>query len=506
MKNLKLDKKLVSWFTLLVIIAIAAALRFYDLGGESYWYDEVIMVDAAQKDLGSIVLDSIVQGGRPPVYVSVAHFWIKFFGTREESTRSLSALAGIVAIPLIYLIGQLLFDRRVGLISAFLMAISQFQIYYSQDFRYYSLFVLMTLFSFFFYIQALKKGQLIYFVFYVLASILMFYTHKFGGFILAAQGLYFLFSWRNYRNLRLHWFLSQIFILLAILPSIINFFDRAKAGKPGPIWLPDPSFWTPLITLRNYVGAGLDYPTWLTLVIGFSFFLVGTLLFAMWRGKEQWLESTKSLHRIPSDLSIKQQQLLLIGLWLAVPILLPFIFSKILGPMYHHRYTICASPALYILLAIVITSFRKVVPEVISLGLIVLVIAPGLHEFYIRPVREQWRDAAVYVDEHDREGDVIVFADDAYEQIRKSFYWYYRGNLNGCSIRKKLNNEDSIATALKFCISSNERFWLVVREDIPNPIPDFMSFFSNNRNQKFRLVGKRKFTKLSVYLFKITNF
>ncbi len=115
---------------LLLIIILAALLRLYDLGGESYWYDEVIMTDVAQGDLGKMI-----KSGRPPLYVTFAHFWIKLFGTSEFATRSLSALAGILAIPVLYLIGQQLFGTRVGLISAFLMAISQFLDYKLKDIK-----------------------------------------------------------------------------------------------------------------------------------------------------------------------------------------------------------------------------------------------------------------------------------------------------------------------------------------------------------------------------------
>jgi len=497
MGNPKLNEKLISWFLLGFIILLAAALRFYDLGGESYWYDEVIMVNAGQKDLGSII-----QGGRPPVYVSLAHFWIKFFGTSEDATRSLSALAGILAIPLIYMIGQLLFDRRVGLIGAFLMAISQFQIYYSQDFRYYSLFVLMTLFSFLFFIQALKKRRLIYFVFYVLATISMFYTHTFGVFIIAAQAIYYLLSLRRYRNLILHWFLSQIVILLAMLPSIINIFDKAKAGKSGPSWLPDPSFWTPLITIRNYVGSGLDYPTWFTLFMGLSFFLFGTLLFAVWKGRKQRLGVVKRPSRILKGLSIKRNELLLVSFWLLVPILLPFILSKVLGPMYHDRYTICASPALYILVALVITNIKNVVPEIISLGLIVIVIAPGLHEFYVRPVKEQWREAAAFVEKNEKDGDIIILAGLGKTRIRDSFNWYYRGDLPECRINNRPRNDQQFDDELDLCLKGSNRLWVVVRE-VPFPYPMIKSHFLDYKLKDIKLIEEREFTKLTVYLFQI---
>jgi uncharacterized membrane protein len=171
MKKPTLNQGTLSWFLLGVIILLGAFLRFYDLGSESYWNDEVIMVHVAQEDLWSIL-----QGGRPPLYIVFAHFWIKIFGSAEEATRSLSAVAGVISIPLMYSLGRQLFDERVGIVSAFLVAISQFQIYFSQDFRYYSFFMLFTLCSFYFYILFLKRGNTPYLSLYVIFSIFIF-TH-----------------------------------------------------------------------------------------------------------------------------------------------------------------------------------------------------------------------------------------------------------------------------------------------------------------------------------------
>lgn len=123
---------------LILIITLGAGLRIYNLGTESYWHDEFIMVRVASESLSYIYNEAL--DGRPPVYVVSAHFWIKLFGTSETATRSLSAIFGIVSIPMMYLVGKQLYNRKLGILSAFLISVSQFQIYYSQEFRYYSLF------------------------------------------------------------------------------------------------------------------------------------------------------------------------------------------------------------------------------------------------------------------------------------------------------------------------------------------------------------------------------
>lgn len=502
-KNLKnkltLDPNLISNALLYLIIILGAALRFYDLGAESYWIDEMAMIHVARRSLGSIL--AAAQGGRPPVYVLLAHFWMLVFGTTEAATRSLSALAGIASIAVMYTVGRELFGSRVGLLSALLMAISEFQIHYSQDFRYYSLLVLMTLFSFLFYIRALKSRRLSHFVPYVLASILLCYTHLYGVFVLVAQNLYFLLQWNRYRKARGPWLLCQTLTLLALGPALLGALPKTLKGTFGPMnWIRDPPVWIPLITVLKYVFPGRHYPSWVTLVAAMAFFVIGTLLSGIRKGKGQWLASVGGLATAVLDFSNRAHELLLVGCWLLCPTVLPLVLSKVLEPMYIHKYTISAAPAFYLLLALGITTVREVVPKLISLGVLVILIAPGLKEYYVTDVNEQWRETAAYVEENGRKDDVIVFAPAEGGALRSTFYWYYRGNLPGCGIDQQLKHDEAIMDALARCISGRERFWLIMR-GADCWTGHLRAFFLNRDHEAMRLVTEHKVKDISVYLF-----
>ena len=271
------------------IIIIGAVLRFYDLSGESYWYDEFISLEVMDSSL-----ESIFHGIRPPLYLMLAKLWTSLFGTSEIATRSLSALAGLLAVPIIYLVGTELFNKRVGLVSSFLMAISQFQIYYSQEFRYYSLYVLITLTSFYFFISYLKKSRISLLICYTISTILLFYSHGFGVFSMVAQGLYFFITQLRSRKLNYHFLISLVIVNILVIPRILNRFNQVYAGDLLP-WLPQPTICSPLLTLRNYIGAGLDYPSWITLIAGLVFFIVAITIFIVWKGKQNWLRSLRNI-------------------------------------------------------------------------------------------------------------------------------------------------------------------------------------------------------------------
>lgn len=126
------------WLLLALVLALAAFLRFYRIGAQSLWNDEGTSAALALRDLAAITRDA-AHDIHPPLYYWLLHFWVRLWGTGELALRSLSALLGVATVALVFLIGDSLFGAGVGLLAAFLSAISPFQVYYSQETRMYML-------------------------------------------------------------------------------------------------------------------------------------------------------------------------------------------------------------------------------------------------------------------------------------------------------------------------------------------------------------------------------
>jgi len=160
------DQNLASNIFLGSIVVVAAVLRFLDLGAESYWFDEIVTVYVGKGNVDPLLVGPSYVTPKFGLYGILIHFWIRAFGTTEAATRSFSALCGIASIALIYILGRKLFGKKVALLSALLMAISEFQINYSQEARSYALFELTTLLSFIFLIEFLKKKKIAFYLIY----------------------------------------------------------------------------------------------------------------------------------------------------------------------------------------------------------------------------------------------------------------------------------------------------------------------------------------------------
>jgi len=483
------------------VLVLGTLLRFYDLGTESYWVDEVTMARLTSGDFDTIVQQTL--RGRPPVYVVLTYGWVQLWGTSEIATRSLAALFGVAALGVMYAVGRELFGKTVGLISTFLMAISEAQIYHSQTIRYYSLFVLFGLCSFLFYIRALRTNKPSQWALYVVCSILLFYTHTYGIFLLVAQGLYAVLQWRRYWHIKTSWLISEALIGLGIASSFLSAFTKTTAGEAGVMnWIPDQPLWAPLLTMYRYVFPDRRLPSITTIGVAVAFLVLVTVIFVVRQGWPRWMGHVRQLSTRIRALSEQVNPLLLVVLWLIIPVFVPFILAQFLGPIYIDRYTIPAAPALYLLIALAITTLRYVIPQLATIGLLVVLITPGLYEYYASNVKEEWRDAAAYIEQQSVPGEAIVFAPHDRGALQRAFSWYYQGALPQCGIDATLADDAAIAEALRGCLGGAERFWLVMRGK-PDRLAALRSFFLEHRQSELRLVQSKHFTDIDVYTFDV---
>ncbi|MGB3906098.1 MAG: glycosyltransferase family 39 protein, partial [Anaerolineae bacterium] len=121
---------------LISILALAAILRLAGLDQLPFgtWYDEAqygltalhILEDSTSRP---VYLPRFTLAGHY-LYLVVASFWL--FGASTAALRMVSALMGIGAVAAGYLTGRELFGRRMGLVLAFLLAVSRWHINFSR--------------------------------------------------------------------------------------------------------------------------------------------------------------------------------------------------------------------------------------------------------------------------------------------------------------------------------------------------------------------------------------
>ena len=83
------------------LVVLAAVLRFTTLSDQSYWLDESVTALRSNGSFYHMLAAFHRPGGeaQPPLYFVLAWFWARVFGTDEFGLRSLSAVCGVLTVP-----------------------------------------------------------------------------------------------------------------------------------------------------------------------------------------------------------------------------------------------------------------------------------------------------------------------------------------------------------------------------------------------------------------------
>ncbi|MEM3126898.1 MAG: glycosyltransferase family 39 protein [Candidatus Woesearchaeota archaeon] len=203
-------KKKTSFFLLgIIIISLLISVPF--LNEESFWGDEYHSIFTANKELSKLLDHLVNKDNHAPLYFIILHFWIKFFGITEVSTRMLSTIFGVFAIIMCYLLSRQIFDKKTAKISSIIFLTSGIFQTYMQEVRMYTLVTFLVLSQIYFFSRYLRKNKKIDLFFYSIFTVLSLYTHPFASisFILIN-----IFAVAIHKKVTSQWLFAQMIILL----------------------------------------------------------------------------------------------------------------------------------------------------------------------------------------------------------------------------------------------------------------------------------------------------
>jgi len=184
-------------WVLLALIGAAVAIRVITLDNQSFWTDESLTAYEAGQSFTAMLHTVTSIETSPPLYFVLIWVWAKLFGTGEVALRSVSLLAGVAIVPIVYLSARELLDRRAGLIAAALVVVNPFMIWYSQEARSYMLLAALTGASFLWFLRARRDPSRRNLGWWAGFSAAALMTHFFGGFAVAPEALWLLWLARG---------------------------------------------------------------------------------------------------------------------------------------------------------------------------------------------------------------------------------------------------------------------------------------------------------------------
>lgn len=428
----------------LVVILLGYMLRLYRIDFQSMWWDEIfsfLMITLPpQEMLAELVADRV----HPPLYYYILDGWA-LLGQGAFWLRYPSLLLGVLTLPVLYRLGRALAGQAVAMTAAFLLAISPFHIWYSQETRMHTLAVLAVTAAQWFLWRGLHRNGRQNWVLFTLCQLTAVYAHYFAWLIILAQYAFLSLSYRQFPGAFRNWLASTVVVAFgfgawAAAVISIGHFEQAGISWISPVRLSDP-----LLTLLAFsAGPTIDPAQAVYWLVGLVF-LAGLAL--------SWRQMRKSNHRI-------------LFLWLFVPLLLTFLISLDLPipqkrSIYMDRNLIIILPGLLLFVSMGLARRRALLYLLLPVAAVNLA---ALNSQYHDPqyYREDWQQAMIALQAEWQTGDVLLITPSDVVPI-----WFY-GDADLSVVEVDFDvGEGEIEK--KLTAVSGHRIWLLLASNNINP-------------------------------------
>jgi 4-amino-4-deoxy-L-arabinose transferase-like glycosyltransferase len=377
---------------LFVLMLLTAGLSLFFFSQQSLRLDEAQSLWQTTRTPGEI-LSIVARDVHVPLYHELLHFWRVVMGDSVLAARMMSLLFYLLCIPALYFLGKLAYNRSAGLFAATLLAVSPFMNWYGSEIRMYTLFTFIVILNQYFFLQILKERTEKGWIGYGLTAVLGVFTHYFFFLALTVQAVFFFIKRTSFPRAAVKRFLtSWITVAVAFIPWALYVFALGEAGNQEPV-LSSPTTVNLFSTLSQFLfGFQDDHLNTFFLSLWPVSILVGFL--ALRKTRSMQVETEYFMYTV------------------IISVLLAFVASIAITPVFVSRYLILAVPSLYLLL----TSLLSVYPPratFIARGAVIglMVVTLGIEIFNpATPVKEHYRQAADYLTQNAQAQDVVLLS------------------------------------------------------------------------------------------------
>jgi mannosyltransferase len=461
------------------LIFLAFLIRLNGLTYQSLWRDEVDAICFAQAPLLQQLpqtalsftptcppnipnlLASFTQPGfNGPLYFLMLRGWIGLTGYSELALRFFSLLCGVISVALIIALGTRLFKRAVGLIAGALLAVSAYQVWYSQEAKMYTLITMLALAALYFLRRAVEEGKLRFWIGVVVCTTVAMAAHILAALLIPAEVVVFLLWWPHSRK---HLLAGGLALACVTVPYIPLAIDRLKwVFQPADTGFARYTFGEMLSTLGGVYVRGVFSSLDEQLILIATAAAAIIALFG--------LLSIDTPDRPTSRPDRVLTRLSLIA-WAFVPAIIIALIS-INRPLFTDRYLIWIQPAFYLAVALGVYALGKWWKPlaVVALSALVIVNAFGIVMQTTTPLKSDFRSAAQAIGREIKPDDVVVFQ---IPYVQYDFDYYFRRpyqafggpytNFPGSNAGYQ-DSEEAVFTQVQAMFPDQHTVWLVSSE------------------------------------------
>lgn len=209
----------------IILLGFIIRLRQY-LANRSLWIDEAsLALNILEKDYVGLLQKLDYVQAAPPLFLLITKFLTELFGNSEYVLRLLPFISGVLSLFLFYKIANEFLNKGEIPIALALLSFTYYNIYYSAEFKQYSLELLFAIIILLFGIKLYKSNYSNYNILLstIMGSIAVWFSHT-SVFILAGVGLALLLKLYISDNLSKGLKIKKIiYLILGYLIWIVSF-------------------------------------------------------------------------------------------------------------------------------------------------------------------------------------------------------------------------------------------------------------------------------------------
>ena len=436
-----------------LILFVALLLRLISLN-QSLWLDEAINVLAAKNYSFLGMIGEYARADfHPPGWFMILWFWTRLFGIGEMAVRIPSVIFGVLTIYVVFLLGQKLHSRALGLFSALLLAISPLHIYYSQEARMYALATLAVSINFFLFIKLIKKEK-INIIFFIFSNLLVLSSDYVAYFIFPAQLIFLLII--KQKEFFKKWLLALVLAAVLGIWWIPIFLSQLDVGAVASSRLPT---WKLIVGAFEVKALPLTFIKFIIGRISYHDKLIYALMLLPVAVLFLFL-----IFRAVKILKIRERSL--IFAWMIIPVVLATLVSFII-PIYSYFRLQFVLPAFVILVALGIFSFKpKLKYTFLAAVLLIQIFSAAAYLFNPSFQRDDWKGLVSFLK---TKGKTPVLFESS--GTLPPFDYYAKGRINAKGALKDFPARESqdVADLENMLWGSNEVYLIEYLVDISDP-------------------------------------
>ncbi|MFA5184019.1 MAG: glycosyltransferase family 39 protein [Patescibacteria group bacterium] len=215
------------------ILFLSAFLRLDHTSLRPLWLDEADIANLLSVPLANS-WSVLVNSAQNATYFYVLRTWSLCFGNSEMGIRSLSVFFSLLSIIVIYKFGVRLNGKKTGLWASFLLSVNYFSIFYAIQARQYSLVILLSILSYYYFYGLLNDFNYKKLTAYIFFTVFGVYSHPWFILILGSQFICLLF---NSGHKKVEVIFSQVLIFILSVPWLIILWNHKIDGANNWIGL-----------------------------------------------------------------------------------------------------------------------------------------------------------------------------------------------------------------------------------------------------------------------------